>query len=43
MNLVVILALTLWVLAEKFLPLGERTARVSGMVLLALAAWTAIA
>jgi predicted metal-binding membrane protein len=43
MNLIVIVALTLWVLAEKFLPLGEQTARASGIVLLALAAWTAIA
>jgi len=42
MNLVVIVALTLWVLAEKFLPFGERTARASGIVLLALAAWTAL-
>jgi predicted metal-binding membrane protein len=43
MNLWVILALTLWVLAEKFLPLGEQTARASGIVLLALAAWFAMA
>jgi len=42
MNLVVIVALTLWVLAEKLLPFGERTARASGIVLLALAAWTAL-
>lgn len=42
MNLVVIVALLLWVLAEKLLPFGERTARASGIVLLALAAWTAI-
>ena len=42
MNLVVIVALMLWVLAEKLLPYGEQTARVSGIVLLALAGWTAI-
>ena len=42
MNLWVIVALTLWVLAEKLLPLGEQTARASGIVLLALAAWFAL-
>ena len=42
MNLFAIVALMLWVLAEKFLPYGERTARASGIALLALAAWTAI-
>jgi predicted metal-binding membrane protein len=42
MNLTVIVALTLWVIAEKYLPFGEWTARASGIVLLALAAWTAI-
>jgi predicted metal-binding membrane protein len=42
MNLVVIVALMLWVLAEKFLPFGEQTAKASGVVLLALAAWTAL-
>lgn len=42
MNLVVIVALMLWVLAEKFLPFGERTAKASGIALLALAAWTAV-
>ena len=42
MNLVVIVALTLWVLLEKLVPLGERAARASGIVLLALAAWTAM-
>jgi len=42
MNLIVIVALMLWVLAEKLLPYGEQTARASGVVLLALAAWTAI-
>lgn len=41
MNLVVIVALTLWVLAEKVAPFGERTAKASGFVLLALAAWMA--
>jgi len=41
MNLVVIVALTLWVLVEKFAPLGEQTARVSGVALLALALWMA--
>jgi predicted metal-binding membrane protein len=39
MNLVVIVALTVWVLVEKFAPLGEQTARVSGVALVALAAW----
>ena len=42
MNLVVIVALMLWVLAEKFLPFGERTARAGGILLLALAAWTVL-
>jgi len=42
MNLFVIVALMLWVLAEKLLPYGEQTARASGIVLLALAGWTAI-
>jgi predicted metal-binding membrane protein len=42
MNLVVIVALTLWVLAEKLAPFGEQTARVSGVALLALALWVAI-
>ena len=42
MNLFVIVALTLWVLVEKVLPLGERTAQASGIALLALAAWTLI-
>jgi predicted metal-binding membrane protein len=40
MNLIVIVVLMLWVLAEKFVPFGEQTARASGVVLLALAAWT---
>jgi predicted metal-binding membrane protein len=42
MNLVVIVALTLWVLLEKLMPFGERAARGSGIALLALAAWTAM-
>jgi len=42
MNVVVIVALTLWVLAEKYLPFGERTAKAGGVALLALAAWTAL-
>jgi len=41
MNLVVIVALTVWVLVEKFAPLGDQTARVSGVALLALAIWMA--
>jgi predicted metal-binding membrane protein len=43
MNLIVIVALMLWVLVEKILPLGEQAARASGMVLLALAVWSAMA
>ena len=42
MNLVVIVALTLWVLAEKLAPFGEHTARASGVALLAVAFWAAI-
>src|SRR5918998_151819 len=34
MNLAVIIALTLWVIVEKFAPFGERTARVTGVALL---------
>src|SRR5262245_11433238 len=41
MNLVVILALTAWVLVEKLAPLGERTATVSGVLLLAMSIWMA--
>jgi predicted metal-binding membrane protein len=41
MNLVVIVALTAWVLAEKLAPFGEQTAKASGFVLLALAVWMA--
>jgi predicted metal-binding membrane protein len=39
MNLAVIVALTAWVIVEKLAPFGERTATVSGAVLLALAVW----
>jgi predicted metal-binding membrane protein len=39
MNLLVIVALTVWVLVEKMAPFGELSARVSGALLLALAAW----
>lgn len=41
MNLVVILALTAWVLVEKFAPFGERTATASGVLLLAISLWMA--
>jgi predicted metal-binding membrane protein len=41
MNLAVIVALTVWVLIEKWLPLGDKAARASGLVLLALSAWMA--
>lgn len=39
MNLTVILALTAWVLVEKWAPFGERTAIASGIALLAVAGW----
>lgn len=39
MNLAVILALTGWVLVEKLAPFGAYSARISGLVLLALAVW----
>jgi predicted metal-binding membrane protein len=39
MNLLVIAALTGWVLVEKLLPFGERSARVSGVLLIATAGW----
>jgi predicted metal-binding membrane protein len=42
MNMAVILALTLWVLVEKWAPFGERTATASGVGLLTLAAWLAM-
>jgi hypothetical protein len=32
MNLAVIVALTVWVLIEKWLPLGDKAARASGLV-----------
>lgn len=41
MNLFVIVALTLWVLLEKFAPFGEQTAKASGVALLAFALWMA--
>jgi predicted metal-binding membrane protein len=41
MNLWVVIALTLWVLAEKFAPFGEPMAKASGAALLAAAAWMA--
>jgi predicted metal-binding membrane protein len=39
MNLLVVVVLTLWVLAEKFAPLGERKASAAGIALLAVALW----
>ena len=42
MNLFVVIALTAWVLVEKFGPFGESTAKASGAALLALAWWTAL-
>jgi predicted metal-binding membrane protein len=39
MNLVVIAALTAWVLVEKLLPMGEHGARVSGVLLIGGAIW----
>jgi predicted metal-binding membrane protein len=42
MNLTVIIALTLWVIVEKIAPLGERTPIVSGVALLASAAWMSL-
>ena len=39
MNLAVIAGLTLWVLSEKVAPFGERTAKISGVALLTVAAW----
>jgi predicted metal-binding membrane protein len=41
MNLAVIVALTVWVLIEKWLPFGDKAARVCGVLLLALAGWMA--
>ena len=42
MNLVVIVTLTIWVLVEKLAPFGERTPTVSGVALLAMAAWMGV-
>ena len=42
MNLTVILALTVWVLVEKWAPFGGRTTTASGIGLLALAVWIAM-
>jgi predicted metal-binding membrane protein len=42
MNLFVIAALMLWVLAEKFLPFGEKTTIASGVALLVVAAVIAV-
>ena len=39
MNLAVILALTAWVAIEKLAPLGQWTARASGVLLIAAGAW----
>jgi predicted metal-binding membrane protein len=39
MNLMVIVALTVFVALEKLLPVGAATARVSGALLIAAAAW----
>jgi predicted metal-binding membrane protein len=41
MNLVVIVAITAWVLVEKIAPFGDRTPTVSGIVLVAIAFWMA--
>jgi predicted metal-binding membrane protein len=41
MNLVVIITLTLWVVVEKCAPWGERTTRVTGVALVAMAVWMA--
>jgi predicted metal-binding membrane protein len=39
MNLMVIIALTIWVAVEKLAPFGEQSARVSGALLLGLGVW----
>jgi predicted metal-binding membrane protein len=39
MNLAVIVSLTAWVAVEKLAPFGARTPKITGVVLLALAAW----
>jgi predicted metal-binding membrane protein len=41
MNLAVIVSLTVWVVVEKIAPFGVHTPKVTGAVLLALAAWVA--
>jgi predicted metal-binding membrane protein len=42
MNLAIIITLTLWVLVEKIGPFGEWTPTVSGVALLAIAAWMGV-
>jgi predicted metal-binding membrane protein len=42
MNLVVIIALTMWVLVEKIAPFGERTPTVTGIALIASALWVGV-
>ena len=42
MNLVVIAALTMIVLIEKATPIGQWTSRVTGIALIALAAWVLV-
>jgi predicted metal-binding membrane protein len=42
MNALVVVALTLWVLVEKLAPFGARTATISGVALMAAAAWLAL-
>jgi predicted metal-binding membrane protein len=42
MNLVVILALTVWVAIEKLAPFGRQSARVGAALLLALGVWMAV-
>ncbi len=42
MNLTVISMLTVWVLVEKLAPFGEWTATVSGIALVAIAAWMSL-
>jgi predicted metal-binding membrane protein len=39
MNLTVILTLTAWVAIEKIVPFGQQSARLSGALLLGVAAW----
>lgn len=39
MNLLVILALTAWIMVEKILPFGEKSAVASGLLLIATGAW----